>query len=173
MCGPLPIVLAAASAAVSASGQLLSGVGAANQYKYEASIAQQNSKIADSQAQDSILNTNLEAQRRYRELAQTKGQQQAAMAANGVSLDFGSAIDIQKDTAATGAEDIAQIYKGGAEKTKSYDISSWNYRSQAAADQAKASSAITGAIFGAASTALGGASQISKLSPPKSPSKGP
>ena len=140
----------------------MSGIGQSQQYRYQASIDQQNAKIANSQAQDSILNTNLEAQRRSRELSQTKGQQQAAMAANGVSLDFGSAVDVQRDTAMIGAEDMAQIYKGGAEKTRSYDISAFNYNSSAAANREKASGAITGAVFGAASTALGAATQISK-----------
>jgi hypothetical protein len=84
------------------------------------------------------------------------------MAANGVSLDFGSAVDVQKDTAMIAAEDVSQIYKGGNERTKGFEISAFNYRSAAAMDRAKAKGAITGAVFGSLSTALGAASQISK-----------
>ncbi|WP_343892553.1 hypothetical protein [Sphingomonas oligophenolica] len=96
-----------ASTVVSTGGAIVSGIGQKQQADYQAQVADKNARIAENQAQDSILNTNLEAQRRYRDLAQTKGQQVAAMAANGVDLNFGSAVDVQRDTAATGAEDLA------------------------------------------------------------------
>ena len=144
---------------MAATGKLTSGIGEAKQYRYQARIDQQNAALANEQAQDSIGTTNLEAQRRFRELAQTKGGQQAAMAANGVDLNFGSAVDVQKDTAMIGAEDANQIYKGGYERARGFEIGSFNHRSAAAANRAKAKGAITGAIFEAAATALGGASQ--------------
>jgi hypothetical protein len=160
MCPP---VIAAAAAAVSVVSSVTAGIGQAQQYRYQANIAQQNAHIAEGQAHDAILNTNLEAQRRARETAQTSGAQQAAMAANGVDLNFGSAVDVQKDTAMIGAEDMAQIYKGGNELAKSHEINAFNYRSQAAADRAKAKGAMFQGIMGGISSALGGASQISGM----------
>jgi hypothetical protein len=160
MCGPVAAVLAVASAAVSAGGQIMSGIGQSQQYRYQANVAEQNKALAEGQAQDSILNTNLEAQRRYREASQMKGAQTAALAANGVDLNFGSAVDVQHDTSMIAAEDVAQIYKGGEARTKGYDISAYNYQAQANADRAKAKGAVTAGIFGAASTALGAASQV-------------
>lgn len=164
MCDPVTLTIAAT--AIAAGGQIMSGIGQSNQYKYQASIDQENAKRSNAQAQDSILNTNIEAQRRYRELAQTKGAQQAGLAANGVDLSFGSAGDIQRDTAMIGAEDVSQIYKGGNERTKGFEISAFNSKSSAAANKEKAKGAMTQAIFGAVSTALGGASQVSKMSKP-------
>lgn len=166
MCDPVSMGLMIASAAVTAGGQVVSGIGQANQYKYQASIDKQNASIANGQARDSIENTNLEVQRRYREASRVQGQQQAAMAANGVSLDFGSAVDVQRDSKLIAAEDITQIYKAGNEKTKGFEINAFNYNSSAAANKEKASGAITSAIFGAASTALGAATQISKMRKP-------
>ena len=165
MCDPVTATLVAATV-VTMAGQVTSGIGQANQYKYQASIDKQNAAISNAQAKDSIDNTNLEALRRSRELSQTKGEQQAAMAANGVDLNFGSSVDVQKDTAMIGAEDAAQIYKGGNERTKGYEVHAFNYNSSAAGNREKAKGAMTQAIFGAVSTALGGASQISGMKKP-------
>lgn len=164
MCLPLVPALAVASAAISSVGAVMGGIGQAQQARYAASVEDQNAHLANQQAQDSILNTNLEAQRRRREQAQTAGEQQAAMAANGVDTNFGSAVDLQKDTAAIGAEDVGQIYKAGDQRTKGYEINAYNYRSQAASDRAKASGAMMSGIFGGLSSALGGASQALKKS---------
>ena len=158
MCAPaLAVPLMIASTVVSTGGAILSGIGQKQQADYQAQVADQNARIAENQAQDSILNTNLEAQRRYRALAQTKGRQVAAMAANGVDLNFGSAVDVQKDTAAIGAEDLAQLYKGGNEQTKGFEINAFNARAEAAGDRARGKGALINGIFGGVSTALGGA----------------
>ena len=66
---------------------------------------------------------------------------------------------------AAGAEDVAQIDKAGSERTKGFDTESWNYRSEAAAQRSKASGAIVSGFMNAASTALGGASQMAKMRP--------
>jgi hypothetical protein len=155
MCNP--VVLIAAAAGVKAVGSVVSGIGQKQVLDYQGQVADQNARMSEDQARDSIQNTNLEAQRRYRELAQTKGQQVAAMAANGVDLNFGSAADVQKDTAAIGAEDIAQLYKGSNERTRGFEINAFNYRAQAAGDRARGQGALTEGLFGGLSTALGGA----------------
>lgn len=155
-----PVTLSIAATAVTTASSIMSGIGASQQANYAARIGDQNARLANDQAKDSIDNTNIEAQRRYRQLAQTQGQQQAAMAANGVDLNFGSPTDVQKDTAATGAEDIAQLYKAGYQRTRGFDIDGWNYRSQAAADRARARGAMLQGIMGGLSSALGGASQV-------------
>lgn len=165
MCLPAvaAIPLLAASTAISTVGTVIGAIGQANQANYQAKVNEQNAKLASQQAADAISNTNLEAQRRARALAATKGAQLAALAANGVDLNFGSAVDIQKDTAMIGNEDLSQIYRAGKARAEGYDISSFNYRSEAASNRAAASGAIFGGIAGGLGTALGGASQIAVL----------
>ncbi len=163
MCGPAA-ALAIAAAAVTATGQVMNGIGQSQQDRYQAQVDDQNTKLANDQAHDSITDTNLEAQRRYRQLADAQGKQQAAMAANGVDLNFGSPVDLQQDTAMIGGEDVGQIYKTGYQRTHGYDIDAWNSRSQAAANRAKASGALTQGIFGGLSSALGGAKQAVEVS---------
>lgn len=162
MCLPVA-ALAAIGTAVSAVGTVVGAVGDAQQANYQASIANQNARIAANQANDAVQNTNLEALRRSRANAALAGEQIAAMAANGVDLNFGSALDIQKDTKMIGAEDLAQIYKQGNEGARGFDVQGFNYRSQASASRAAASGALINGAFGAASTVLSGASQVKKL----------
>jgi hypothetical protein len=164
MCVPVAIGLALASAAVTAGGQIVAGTAAHNQATYEANLNETNAKLASQQANDANQNTMLEAQRRYREGAQLQGRQTAAMAANGIDLGFGSAEQVQGDTRMITGEDVGQIYKAGNERAKGFDVNAFNYRSEAAADRAKASASTLSTVFGVASTALGAASQINKMS---------
>jgi len=165
MCAPaLALPLMIASTVVSTGGAILSGIGQKQQADYQAQVADQNARIAENQAQDSILNTNLAAQRRYRELSQTQGAQAAAMAANGVDLNFGSAVDVQRDTAMIGGEDMAQLYKAGNEQTKGFEINAFNDRSKAAGYRAQGRAALMKGIFNGLSTALSGASQAAGMS---------
>ena len=164
MCDPVSLTaLTVAATVTSMAGTGVAAIGQAQQGRYEAQVADRNASLANAQANDSIQTTNLEAQRRYREQSRLQGQQQAAMAANGVDLGFGSAAQVQRDTTMIGGEDIAQIYKAGDQRTKGYEINAFNYRSNAAASRAKASAALINGAFGMATTALGGASQLSRL----------
>lgn len=168
MCGPIAPILAGAAAAVQIAGTMVGAAGQAGNLRYEAGIADTNKAISNAQAQDSIQNTNLEAQRARRDQSQTAGRQVAAMAANGVDLGFGSSLDVQKDTAQLGSEDMFQLYKAGNERTKGYEVNAFNYRSQAVAKRAQAKGAIINGIFSSVGTALSAASQISDMKKPVS-----
>lgn len=166
MCVPIAIGLAIASAVATAGGQIVAGKAAHDQAKYAAGLDETNAKLSAAQANDANLNTNIEAQRRYREGGALAGRQTAAMAANGIDLGFGSAEQVQQDTKMITGEDVGQIYKAGAQRAKGFDIQSFNYKADASAQRAKASAATIGTIFGVASTALGAASQISSMKKP-------
>ncbi|GAA0335353.1 hypothetical protein GCM10009087_52180 [Sphingomonas oligophenolica] len=56
-----------------------------------------------------------------------------------------------------------QLYKSGNERTKGFEINAFNYRSEAAGDRAKGQGALIGGIFSGVSTALGGATDVSKF----------
>jgi hypothetical protein len=165
MCLPAAaaIPLAIAATAVTAGGQILNGVGQSQQLRYQARTDETNARMAEGQAKDSIENTNLEARQYLRQKSQLQGQQTAAMAANGVDLSFGSAADVQRDTNMIASEDLYQLYKGGNERTKGFEINAFNYRSRAAGERSQAKNAMTQAIFGAVGTALGGASQVANM----------
>jgi hypothetical protein len=163
MCDPISIGLTVASAAVTMGGQYMQGQAAYTNAKYEEAAGKANAAMAAKQAKDSLDLTQSEAARRYRVASDLEGRQQAGMAANGIDLGFGSAVDVQKDSKMIAAEDVANIYKGGENRTEGYLTDAYNYRLKADAAKSAASSAGLATAFAMAGTALGAASQLNKM----------
>ncbi|ALC13836.1 hypothetical protein [Sphingopyxis sp. 113P3] len=161
MCEPATLALAAA--AVTAAGQGYAALQSAAASRYEARVADRNAKLENEAAFRASENTKTEALAHYRRVAQLKGEQRVAQAANGVSLDFGSAADVAADTDLLAREDAKRIYDQGAEAVRGFDISAANYRSSAKASRFAAKGAIVKGAFDMASTALNAASQYSKM----------
>ncbi|GAN88053.1 hypothetical protein LU298_11480 [Komagataeibacter intermedius] len=156
-----------ASAAMGAGGSLLGGVGSilggiseASQDKYEARIAQQNANMAGRDADVALDQGDVAAQRAYQQGAQQLGAQRAQMAANGVTLNNGSALDVQNATAMTTGQNVAGIQYNANARAVDYRNQVVNFDNEAAADKKAASSAILGGAMGAAGSLIGGASQF-------------
>lgn len=150
-------------AAVTAASQGYSALQASAASRYEARVADRNAKIESEAAFTATENTRTEALAHYRKLAQLKGEQRVAQAANGVSLDFGSAMLAQDDTEMMGREDVARIYDQGEQAVRGFDINSANYRDQGKAARKAATGALIKGGFDIASTALGAATQYQGL----------
>ena len=159
-----PITMSVAATAVSTAGTLYSGLSRAAQQRYSAKIADQNARLASDQARDAIERRQMADRDLQRQNAQTIGAQRAAMAANGVDLDFGSAAQVQGDAAAIGQEDVDRQRRNFANEVRGHDIGAWNYSAQAEADRASAKATQLGAYFDAGSTLLGGAQQYGRMS---------
>lgn len=164
MCGPPALALAAAG--VAAAGQIAGGISQASQLRYQARVAEQNAQLQNQQALDAIERGKIERVQLDRKYASLQGEQQAAMAANGIDQNFGSASQVASDTASLRNEDATSLYTNQYQELRGHDISAANYRTDATAKRQAASGAIISAAFGAASTALGGASQFSRLKAP-------
>lgn len=160
MCPP---VIAAAAAVVSAAGSIYSGMAANAAGKYQQRVAEQNAKIAAEAAKDSIERGKLENQALGRKVAQTKGQQAAAAAANGVDLGYGTADVFRQDTEMLAREDQAALFKNIDERTRGFDIQGANYRAEGKANWFQGKQAKISSFFQAGSTLLSGAQQVIKL----------
>jgi hypothetical protein len=91
-----------------------------------------NAGLADQQASDALARgQDAEFKSRLR-TAQLKGTQTATLAAHGVALDQGSALDILTSTDVMGAADAATIHDNAAKESWGYKVQASNYRSQAA-----------------------------------------
>jgi len=66
-------------------------------------------RMAELQARDVEVRGRRAIEEYQRAVSRTVGSQRAAMAAQGVDVSTGSALDIQEETRALGAEDLAQI----------------------------------------------------------------
>ncbi len=161
MCAPP--VLALAAAAVMAVGQGVSALQSAAQSRYQARVADRNANLENESAQQAMANTRQEALAHYRQVAQLKGQQRAAQAANGVSVDFGSAVDVADDTQMLAREDTRRIYDRGYQESRGFEINSANFRSQANASRQAATGALVKGAFDVASTALSASSQYGTM----------
>lgn len=164
MCGPAAIPIAAlAASVVSTAGMVYSGMAANAQGKYAAAVSRQNARLAHESARDALERGQLERRSLFRRISQTKGQQAAAMAANGIDLGFGSALDVQRDTAMMGAEDAAALSKNIESQMKGFEIEAVNHDAEARAQRMRGKAALVGSFFSAGSSILEGVSQFKKL----------
>jgi hypothetical protein len=163
MCDPVTIGLTVASAAVTMGGQFMQGQSAYTNAKYQQSAANANAALASQQAKDSIVETQQQAARRYREAGNLEGQQQAAMAANGIDINYGSAADVLRDDKMIAGEDVGNIYTQGARQEQGYLTDAYNYRLKASAAKSEAKSAGLATGLAMAGTALSSASQLNKF----------
>lgn len=92
---------------------------------YEQQMFQRNADLADQQARDAIARGDVAAGVRGAETRQRVGSQRAAMAAQGIDLGTGSALDVQENEQYLSALDIATIKNNAAREA-------WGYKMQAA-----------------------------------------
>jgi hypothetical protein len=151
------------AAAIAGTGKIIGGINANNQGKYTAQVARRNADMDRRAAADAITRGDTEEARRQRQTGQLLGQQRAALAANGVDADFGSASDIQNDARSIGAEDALTIRQNALREGQGYEISAWNNESRARSARAQGKGALIGSFFDAGSTALSAASQVGQM----------
>ncbi len=167
----------AASAQAQAQGQ-----AQASQFQYQAAVAdinrrtaERNQYLAERNAQYVEAAGARLADDRARRIRQTIGAQRAALAANGLLLDSGSAADMQGDTASLGRLALTEIGDNTRRQASGYRIAGVNARDEAEAAtlrgegyRASATNALSAGAFaadnastagwlGATSSLLGGA----------------
>lgn len=101
------------------------------QNAYQANVLKANALSAQYAANDAEARGKIAAQNKNEETALLIGRQRAALAANGVQVDTGSALDITSDTAGIGALDALTI-KNNA------DREAWSDENQARQDRSQA-----------------------------------
>lgn len=167
MCVPLAaaaVPLAIASSVASAAGALQQGAAASAQGKYESQVARSNAQQSVDDYREYRGQVAPQEQRDFwRKVGQIKGENIAAMAANGIDVSVGSAARLQSDTQMQANEDFANLTANEQQKMKGYTIDAANFTSEARAARARAKQAVIGSYFGAASSLLGGLTQAAGL----------
>jgi hypothetical protein len=148
------------STAVGVYGQVQAGQAQAGQARYQAQVAQNNRIIAEQQARDAEMRGQMaEDARRYQTRALI-GRQRTALAANGVMVDDGSALDITSDTAAQGEVDALTLRANAAREAYGYRAQGSNFLADAGLQRARADAAIPASMVGAGATLLSGAGTV-------------
>ncbi|WP_149537520.1 hypothetical protein [Siccirubricoccus phaeus] len=133
---------------LSAYGQMQQGEAASKAAKYQAAVAQNNAKAT-------LARGEFEAQQIYRQGAQRLSLQRAIMGANNLDIGFGTALDVQRDTAeATGLDAATTRYNALLAGT--------DQSQQAMLLRAQGAGARSAGTMGAFGSILSGASQFAQ-----------
>lgn len=118
-----------------------------NNAAYQASVANQNAAIADSQAV-SAGQQGAEEQARIRQQArQVAGSQKASFAANGLDIQSGSALSALSDTALLSEQDAQTSRRNTEQQMWGYGVQAQNYRNQAKAAKLEGRNQSTSALL--------------------------
>lgn len=97
----------------------------------EAQLAEYNAGIADLQATDAIATGALEESKFRTGVRGLIGEQRAAFAGSGVDVGFGSAVDVQADTAFLGELDALQIRTNARRAAWGFQVQAIDLRKRA------------------------------------------
>ena len=157
-------IVSAITAVASTALGVTSGITSANQqkayYEYQANVAKENAKIAESNAGLERQQGIEEARLQRMKMLQNVGSQQAAMAANGVDISQGTPLDVIEDTAAIGELDSLQTRYNYERRAVQYEQQAQNFSNQANMNLISGQNAYSAGRIGAIQTGLAGMSKI-------------
>lgn len=150
--------MASAAQGMQIAGTVAGAYGAYKQSKatkasleYQASVARNNAEYSESQARDAIRRGQVAENDVRRRTAQLEGSQRARLAANGIDLGEGSALNILLDTSYFGELDALNVRDNSAREAAGFRTQRSNQSSNASLLDARAGMEDP---FGAATTTL-------------------
>ncbi len=146
--GGIATVLQVAGGGMATRGAYDKSVADKRAYEVQAGVSENNALLADIEAGSAGLRGEQAVARSDLKHAATKGAQRARLAANGVALDEGSALNILADSDLYAAEDRSTIMANTANEVFGRKLQGENYRSNAALlrDRANAESPFRSAL---------------------------
>lgn len=132
--GIVTAISAIASTAFGVVSSIQQGKAQQAEYNYQAKVAQENAKIAEQNAAMERQQGIEEARLQRIKAAQAIGSQKTAMAANGVDVTQGTALDVIEDTAAMGELDALQTRYNYERKAQGYEMQAYNFQNQSNLD---------------------------------------
>jgi hypothetical protein len=145
------------SAAAGALGKYRQAGAVTAQGDAAAAVALQNAGLAAQQAQDATVRGAQAENLSRLGTRQMIGAQRAGMAAQGIDIASGTALDVQASTAYVGELDALTVRNNAAREAWGYQVEAGNYRTQAAQAQAAARATAAGMRGEAFNTLLTGA----------------
>ena len=162
MCTPMMATMFQALGAISqARGQRQAAAAKAAEYEYQAKVDDNNRKVALWKAQDAQDRGAREEASLRIKVAQLKGRQKSVLAASGVEIGDGSALDILGDTAALGELDALTIRSNAEREAYEQKVNASNLAANASMKRMGAGNALIAGRIGAMTSLLSGASSIS------------
>lgn len=164
MCPP---VIAAASLAMAVIGTVMSVKGqtdqskaAAAQANYQAAVGRNNQILAQRAADDARLRGEEAARKQKTNTSQLLGKQRAMLAANGVLVDSGSALDLTTDTAGIGKLDELTVRSNAEREALGYEAQGMNFQAGSELKGLEATNALSAGTSGAAGSLFAGVGSV-------------
>jgi hypothetical protein len=151
------LIVGAASTLVGVAGAKQQADAQASAQQYNARVQDMNVVLNERRARDALERGKLEEQQKRQEVAQIESRQRASMAANGLDVGYGSALDVLVDTATLGEIDAMTIRKNTANEAYDFRTAAANNRADASLARANAANTRTAGNLNAFSTLLTGA----------------
>lgn len=123
--------------------------------EYDANTFEINRRLAEFEAEDAIRRGGRAANQKKKETKQVIGSQRAALAAQGIEIDSGSAADIQESTAAIGAMDAITIKNNAYREAYGLKTQALNFGSQAAFSRISGEASARNTLLAGGISALG------------------
>lgn len=142
----------------SAVGAYQQAKSARSQLRYQAAMAEINSRLAESSAQQALQQGQQQIAATTMKYGAMKSSQRAAMAANGIDLGVGNAAEVQASTDILKEIDKSTIEQNAIRTAFGYRTQGANFQNQALMGRASASS--LSAASAGFSTLLGGATKV-------------
>jgi hypothetical protein len=158
MAAATSLALMAASAASNTVGSYYTAKGQQATLRYQAGIADTNARLSELGAQTELARGQREEQSSRLKTAHLKSAQRVALAANGVDLGQGSALDALTSTDYMGEVDANTIAANAVRSAWGYLTQGMNYKNEALTKRATAGAINPG--MSAATTLLGQAGQV-------------
>lgn len=130
------------------------------QMNYQAQVARNNAKIAQANADQKRQEGIEEARTQRMKTLQKVGAQQAALAANGVDISQGTALDMIEDTSAMGELDALTTRYNYETHALGYEQQASNFRNQANLDTFAGQNAYKAGMTNAIASGIGGLSDL-------------
>lgn len=128
---------------------------------YNAQVAKNNAALASQNSLTATEQGDAAVQRQYTISSQQQSATRAAMAANGIQLDSGSALQVQGDLARTGQRNVQAVQYNADANSVSYLNQAFQDESQSGLDIASGQQDAQAGNLGAASDFINGASGVS------------
>ena len=155
--------LALAGSLVGAAGSVMGGISAQNQANYQAKIAERNAQVAGMMGATALQAGYERATETSLAGAERLAKVKTGMAAGGVDINRGSAVNVRASQRMANALSTATGMWNASRANWGYGQQAIGYEAQAEADRAAGRSALVGGILSGVGGALGGLSSIPGL----------
>lgn len=144
-----------AAAGLQAAGTAFSAVSQYYQGKWAKQLANYNAKVAKMQGEYALQRGEQMGTRQRMVAGQMRGAQRTSYAGQNVSIDDGTALEVQADTARWGEIDAITIRNNAA-------LEAWGYKQAAVNSVLSGQMSMAQGMANATGTILGGASRIAE-----------